>query len=236
MKIRSPLLTKLAARLAVWAGKLLFSTVRVKLFPAVPGINSYEDTGEQRFLYCTWHDSILLPIFAGRPRHMAALVSRHQDGSYLAEGMKLLGIVPVRGSTSRGGTAALKQLLTQARNRHITITPDGPRGPRRRMKPGIVFLASHTGRPIVPVLFCCDRAWRIQGSWTDLVVPKPFSTVVGLSEKPIWVPPGLSRQQIDQYCQVVQAAMDRLAGWAEQIEQGADPASVRPESRQRAAA
>jgi len=101
----------------------------------------------------------------------------------------------------------------------------------RHCVPGVAH-----GRPIVPVLFCCDRAWRIQGSWTDLVVPKPFSTVVGLSEKPIWVPPGLSRQQIDQYCQVVQAAMDRLAGWAEQIEQGADPASVRRESRQRAAA
>ena len=204
----------------MYACKLLFSTVRVELRPAAPGINPYEDTGDERFLYCTWHDAILLPIFAGKPRNMAALVSRHQDGSYLAEGMKLVNITPVRGSTNRGGSAALKQLMREAQNKHITITPDGPRGPRRKMKPGIVYLASQTGRAIVPMLFCCDRPWKIQGNWTDLTIPKPFSKVVGLSRQPIRVPPGLTRREIEHYCELVQQAMDSLAEEAALIESG----------------
>ena len=223
MRIRSVFLTKLAAHVAVWACRGLFSTLRVQLRPARPGLVAYGPTGDQRFLYCTWHDSILMPIFAGRPWKMAALVSRHQDGSYLAEAMKLVGITPIRGSTYRGGTAALKQLITEAQDKHITITPDGPRGPRRTMKPGIIFLASQTGRPIVPMLFACPRAWRIRGNWTDLVIPKPFSTIIGLSGEPVFVPPNLSREEIQRQMDRVQREMDQLADRVARLEGRPDP-------------
>ena len=228
MKIRSVFVTKLAAFLAVGLLRILFRTLHVELRPARPGLVAYGPTGQDRFLYCTWHDSILMPIFAGRPWKMAALVSRHQDGSYLAEAMKRVGITPIRGSTYRGGTAALKQLITEAQDKHITITPDGPRGPRRKMKPGIVFLASQTGRPIVPMLFACPRAWRIRGNWTDLVIPKPFSTIIGLSGEPIHVPSNLSREGIQQHMGRVQQAMDELAARVAVLEGRPDPWEAEP--------
>jgi len=217
LRIRSPWLTRLIARLAVSLLRALFRTVRIELRPAVPEVNVFESATTERFLFCTWHDSILMPIFAGKSESVAALVSRHQDGSYLAEAMKLVGITPVRGSTNRGGAAALKQLMTLTKDKHITITPDGPRGPRRAMKGGIVFLASQTGRSIVPTLFCCRRAWIVPGSWTDLIIPKPFSTMIGLAAAPISVPADLSRQQLNEYMERVQQAMDALSAEADRL-------------------
>lgn len=210
MRIRSPLLTRLAAGAAVLLVRLLFATCRVQSRLEVPGINPYEGTGERRFLFCAWHDQILMTCFTGRPRNMAGLVSRHQDGSYLADTMKRLGITPIRGSSSRGGAQAMRQMFDAARDLHIAITPDGPRGPRRQAKSGIVFLAAHSGRSIVPTAFACRRAWRIRGSWTDMLLPQPFTTIYAVGGRPLAVPPDLTRAQLAHYTARLQAEMERL--------------------------
>lgn len=233
MRIRSPLLTRLAARAAVLLVRLLFATCRVQARLETPGINPYEGTGGQRYLFCVWHDHILMTCFAGRPRNMAGLVSRHQDGSYLAGTMKLLGITPIRGSSSRGGAQAMRQMFDAARDLHIAITPDGPRGPRRQAKSGIVFLASHSGRAIVPTAFACRRAWRIRGSWTDMLLPRPFTTIYAIGGRPLDVPPELTREQLEQYTARLQAEMERLDGELEcwmsgnRPQQQSDPGSDR---------
>ena len=210
LKIRSRFLTRLAALLIVLLARLLFRTCRKRYRVEAPGINPYLDTGPTRYLYCVWHDHILMTVFSGRPKNMAGLVSRHQDGSFLAEAMKRLGIEPVRGSTSRGGAQAMRQMLDLARDRHIAITPDGPRGPRRQAKSGLVFLASQTGRPIVPVVHACRRGWSIRGSWTDMLVPKPFTTLYALAGRPLAVPPNLSREELAAHTARLQAEMERL--------------------------
>jgi lysophospholipid acyltransferase (LPLAT)-like uncharacterized protein len=134
--------------------------------------------------------------------------------------MNFLGYSTVRGSTKRGGAGALKQLLDDTAGKHIVITPDGPRGPRRRLKPGAIFVASQTGRPVCAGAYACRRYWRIRGSWTDLAVPKPFTTVYAATGTPIPVPPNLSREELDAYVTRVQAAMDRLSDQVEQLARG----------------
>ncbi len=232
MKIRHPWLTKLAAGAAVALLRLLFRTLRIKIDDRSLWLSGYLDTGPERYLYCIWHDSMLIPIFARRPRNMAALVSQHQDGSYLTEAMKLVGMSTVRGSTKRGGARAIRQLMETAKHEHISITPDGPRGPRRRVKSGIVFLASCTGRAVIPVASACGRAWRIQGSWTDMMIPKPFTTVHGLAGEPIRVPPNLSREELDRHTFILQEAMDRLDAEAQRLAHGTE----QTEQEKRAAA
>src|SRR6185369_6171521 len=116
-----------------------------------------------------------------------------QDGSYLTEFMRHVGIRGVRGSTNHGGDQALRELMRATSDCHVFITPDGPRGPRRVLKEGIVFLASRTGRSIVPCASGCTRAWSFQGRWTDLTLPKPFSRAIYVLGPPIHVPPGISR-------------------------------------------
>jgi len=148
---------------------------------------------------------------------MAALTSRHADGSFVAAVLRLIGISTVRGSTNRIGPGALRELMRTTEDKHIVITPDGPRGPRRQMSNGIVFLASRTGRGVVPTASSCSRCWRVKGSWTDLVIPKPFARVFLLTGNPVKVPPALGREELQQYAAVIQAEMDRLNAEAERL-------------------
>ena len=174
------------------------------------GTNPFEDTGGERFLYGVWHDQLILTLFCDRAEKSAGLVSRHQDGTYLSDAMEIVGVKPVRGSTKRGGALAMRHMMETAREYHIVITPDGPRGPHHELKSGIVYLASRTGRRIIPVAHGGSRCWRIRGSWTDMLIPKPFSCVYTLGGRPIKVPADLDRAGIERYTQLVQSEMERL--------------------------
>lgn len=215
MKIRSRWLTWAAAGLAVGLTKLLFATCR-KVYLGVNDqtkLNYVPGPNEPRYVLCLWHDALLVPTFAA-PRALrektCCLVSQHQDGSYLANAMALLGYSTVRGSSRRGGAQAVRQLLEDTAGKHIVITPDGPGGPRRQLKAGAVYIASQLGRDIVPSAFAATRAWRARGKWTDMLIPKPFSTIYVAMGTPISIPADISREQLDQCVARVQAEMDRF--------------------------
>lgn len=210
MKIRSRLLTKFIVVVGLALVRLLFKTCRLRAVTEAPDINPYESTGAARYLFCVWHDQIVMTVFSGRPKNMAGLVSGHQDGSYLAEAMKRLGIAAVRGSSKRGGSRAMGELLQRVREFHVAITPDGPRGPRRKIKTGIVFLASHSGRAIIPTAYACRRGWRIRGNWTDMIFPSPFSEIHARGGPPFAVPPDLDRDGLQRYVERLEAEMQRL--------------------------
>jgi lysophospholipid acyltransferase (LPLAT)-like uncharacterized protein len=237
MRIRSRYLTKFIAWTILLIGRLLFATCRVRFVPVgnVEMDNPYLGPTTKRYLACLWHDQIVLTLFVGRVGDMAGLVSKHQDGSFVAETMRLRGVLPVRGSTQRGGAEALRQMLAVARERHIAITVDGPRGPRHRVKPGIVFLASHSGRPIVPVIYTCRRGWRIRGNWTDMLLPKPFTTIIAVGGPPVEVPPGIDRQQLAECIRHLEDRMETLEDYAERLARGENVAPEAALSTRRAA-
>jgi lysophospholipid acyltransferase (LPLAT)-like uncharacterized protein len=210
VKIRNRFLTKAIVFVGVALVRALFKTCRLRADPEVPGINPYDSTGDNRYLFCVWHDQIVMTVFSGRPKNMAGLVSGHQDGSYLAEAMKLLHITPVRGSSKRGGSRAMGELLKRAREYHVAITPDGPRGPRRKMKTGIVFLASHSGRGIIPTAYVCRRGWTIRGNWTDMMIPFPFTEIYASGGPPFYVPPGIEREELERYAARLEQEMQRV--------------------------
>jgi lysophospholipid acyltransferase (LPLAT)-like uncharacterized protein len=209
VKIRNRYLTKFLAFCAVWLVRALFKTCRIEIATEVPGCCPYEDTGNRRFLYCVWHDDILMTCFCGRPKKMAGLVSPHQDGSYLAEAMRRLGITSVRGSSKRDASRAMRELLGRVRDLHVAITPDGPRGPRRQMKTGIIFLASRSGRVIIPTAYACRRPWWIKGNWTDMQLPMPFTRVHARGGPAFVVPADLDREQLEVFARRLQAEMER---------------------------
>ena len=188
MRLRNKSVNWIIGAFAVFVFRCLFKTLRLR-FHTAEKTNPYLIEGDDRFIYCVWHDQLLIPIFGGKHRHTAALVSQNQDGGLVAAGLRSAGIQPVRGSTSRGGAQAMRQLIQESLGNHIVMTPDGPRGPRREMSAGVVFLASHSGRAIVPSAFTCERGWRFGVGWTDLLVPKPFSKVHLLTGEPIHIPP-----------------------------------------------
>ena len=198
---------------AMW---LVFRTLRLQVITAAPESNPYANNNLERFLYCVWHDSAVIPTFAGKHQCTTALTSQHSDGSFVAEVLKLNRISSIRGSTSRISTGAIRKLIAQADSNHVVITPDGPRGPNRRMSIGIAYIAAKTGKAIVPTAYACSRCWKWKGSWSDLIIPKPFAKVVLLAGAPIYVAADLTTLQLRNQTERIQLAMDELNEAAEQ--------------------
>src|SRR5213079_3322521 len=110
-------------------------------------------------------------------RDGAALISASRDGDLLADAIQRFGYDVVRGSSSRLGASAVRQLTeVLAGGRDVLLTPDGPRGPAYELGPGIIFLAQKTGAPIVPINMEYSSCWRVK-SWDRFIIPRPFARV-----------------------------------------------------------
>ena len=219
MRIRSPWLIKISGVLFAIGVRALFCTLRRDIRTSRHA-NPYAASGTDMRVYAVWHDSMVIAAFGGRHVRTVALTSHHRDGSFVASVLNAIGVPVVRGSTGHGGGNALRKILHSAGDNDIVMTPDGPRGPCRKMSKGIVFLASRSGRAIVPTAFSCARSWRIRGSWSDLVIPKPFSKVYLLAGDPLDVPAHVSRDQLAHYVAQIQGHMDRLDERASQLASG----------------
>jgi lysophospholipid acyltransferase (LPLAT)-like uncharacterized protein len=131
----------------------------------------------ERCIFALWHCRMLPLIYAYRGRGIAALVSHSRDGSLITGVIERIGYVAARGSSSRGGTEGFNEMVRFAeQGRSLTLTPDGPRGPREVVKPGLVRLASRTGLPVLPVA-SASRGALILRSWDGFRVPRPFAEV-----------------------------------------------------------
>ncbi len=124
-----------------------------------------------------WHGQMLPLLAHHRDEGVAVLVSEHRDGEVITRVLRAFGFETVRGSTSRGGTRALLELVRELRaGREVAVTPDGPRGPRHTYAPGALVAAHRAGAAVVGVAAHVDRAWRL-GSWDAFEVPKPFARI-----------------------------------------------------------
>lgn len=131
-------------------------------------------------IYAVWHGRMIGPIFDFAGSGVASMASRSADGEIAARMATALGIRIARGSTSRGGRRALEEIagwLQERSSRQAGLTVDGPRGPARRVKAGVVDLARRFRLPLVPVSFSA-RPHHLLRSWDRMMVPAPFSRVV----------------------------------------------------------
>lgn len=140
------------------------------------------------FIAAFWHGRMLMTPYIWDPKvKIRTLISGHSDGRLISRTIGHFGLSTIEGSTSRGGTAALRAILkTLAAGHCIGVTPDGPRGPRMRASLGIVNIARKAGVPIVPLTFSATRR-RVTESWDRFIVALPFSRGVIIWGEPIWV-------------------------------------------------
>jgi lysophospholipid acyltransferase (LPLAT)-like uncharacterized protein len=117
----------------------------------------------QRVLYCFWHDRLLMMPFIALGQKALVLISQHRDGEYISRVISWFGFRSIRGSSTRGGTMALRKMARVIHSGwHGAITPDGPRGPRHKVKEGVILLASLTGAPVLPIAFNCSKKKTFQ--------------------------------------------------------------------------
>jgi lysophospholipid acyltransferase (LPLAT)-like uncharacterized protein len=141
-------------------------------------------------IYILWHSRILPLLYHRRGEGMALLISRHRDGGYLAELSERWGYRVVRGSSKRGGEVGLLGLVRALKSGgEVALTPDGPRGPAERMKPGALAAAQHANALVVPSGARASSAWWIR-SWDRFCVPRPFAIVDIVYSAPFGVSEG----------------------------------------------
>jgi lysophospholipid acyltransferase (LPLAT)-like uncharacterized protein len=165
-------------------------------------------------IYVFWHENILTPLYVRGHCHLAMLLSQHRDAEILAHVAQRLGFDCVRGSTYRGGAKAIWELWDRSRRQHLTITPDGPRGPRRQMAMGPIFLASRLGLPLVAMGFGYDRPWRMN-SWDRFAVPRPFSRARAIIGPPMLLPSNLDREGMERSRDRAERLLNDLTNEAE---------------------
>jgi hypothetical protein len=150
----------------------------------------YEIIGEkqphQNIIYVFWHRNILPLLINRRNEGVVVIISSSKDGDFIAEPAKLFGYKTVRGSSTRGGSNALKEMIKLSKNHSFALTPDGPKGPAQKLKEGALQLAYLTKLPIVAVRVKVSNAW-IFNSWDRFIFPKPFSKISIEYSEPLYI-------------------------------------------------
>ena len=165
------------------------------------------------FTFAFWHNKqIILPLL--RPEDsIHCLISSSRDGEYIARVAGLFNKKSIRGSTTRGGYEAMKQMMQVLRAGGIVaITPDGPLGPANEVKPGVIQMSRATGGPIVPLTFGADRK-KVFTSWDEFNLPYPFSRIVLMFGAPLYI----AAEESDQTaCRRLKQTLNELTQNAEQ--------------------
>ena len=168
----------------------------------------------ENYIAALWHNRLLLISFALKrflpQRPGAGLISASRDGDLIADLTQRFGFEVVRGSSSRLGASALRELENVlASGRDVLITPDGPRGPAYELGPGIIFLAQKTGAAVVPVNMEFSSCWRVN-SWDGFILPRPFSRVRVTLGPAHRVKPTVTREEFEAERVTLQKAMMAL--------------------------
>ncbi len=225
MKITHPLLTKSLGLFGATVIRALAATLDYRIVYADPLADPIHPRRPRPGIYVLWHEYMLLPVGV-RGKGLTVLVSQHRDGELITQVLRHLKFKSIRGSTTRGGVAALRQILAgrrirdgetgrqgdqetsqvsrspgllvsrspcipDSRSGSLILTPDGPRGPRRHLAEGAIYLASRLQMPIVCMGFGFDRPWR-QNSWDRFALPRPFSRARAVISSFIDIPTDLA--------------------------------------------
>lgn len=198
-----------------WASKAIagswLGTCRITEFGREIEKEYFNQNPDKGLLYASWHRGLFFVIYWYRNRNVVSIASASEDGELAAQAAKRFGWITARGSSSRGGRQAYREMENLIKQGHSGgLVADAPQGPRFVSKLGIVYLAKRTGIPIVPVIWSADRFWKLN-SWDRTIIPKPFARIVALyGEDWIVVPPKARRKECESYREQLDDALNRI--------------------------
>jgi lysophospholipid acyltransferase (LPLAT)-like uncharacterized protein len=190
---------------------LLLATCKVRVFGQEIEREYFAENPGKGLLYASWHRGLFFLVYFYRNLEFIVMASASKDGELAAQATRRFGWIPVRGSSSRRGTVALKEMLELVRKGHCGgLVVDAPRGPRYISKMGIIVLSKRSGLPIMPVMWSADRFWKLR-SWDRTIIPKPFSRIIFLyDDRLIKVPSNASNEECERYRQMLDKSLERL--------------------------
>jgi lysophospholipid acyltransferase (LPLAT)-like uncharacterized protein len=181
---------------------------------AVPGRSGFRGP----IIALVWHEYLMTPLYLHGHTNSTILTSRHRDAEWLAESTRHMGYHTIRGSTAKGGSRALLELIRSQGGQNMGIACDGPLGPRRKMAPGPIYLSSKLQIPLIPFGVGYDRPWRMK-TWDRFAIPRPGSRARIIFGPRILMPSDLSRTGVEHYRRQVERLLLRLTreaeAWAE---------------------
>jgi len=199
MKIRitNRYLISFLSHLAIFFLRLVLLTCRVHY------INKhYIDEfllGDKKVVVTTWHRCAIYFLFKYGFLHPMVIFSSSRDGDLLADFAKKLGIIPARGSSTRGGKEGSEQLVRflNTGGRIVATVADGPQGPAFRAKPGLVRIAQRSGVHLMPATWSATKVWMFSKAWDKMIIPKPFSRIVVFAWEPYLIPKNAQGDEFD---------------------------------------
>ena len=202
--------------------RLLASTYKIRFFYEEGTHKAKSHHSQGSYCMALWHEYLLASIIAHRKMPFAPLASLSKDGDLVTFVMDRLGFQTIRGSSSRRGEEARDELVEITSKGWFTaITVDGPRGPRRRVKGGIVDVARRSHVAVLPLVAAADREWVLTRSWDQFKIPKPFARIAVQYGEPIIIPEttqglafGEAKKSIrDALISAEEEARTRLQSW-----------------------
>ena len=177
---------KLIGFLFYFITKLISLSIRWEYFEQSKKSKIFDN--RYKYIFCCWHNKLFLgPHLLPRNRVINALQSSHSDGMITSLAFQYLGMNVILGSSKKGGMQAFRNMVKRLQlGESIAITPDGPKGPKEKVKDGIIKLAQMTNTPIIPLVWA-TRKFKIINSWDNFVLPYPFSKGIYSFGKPIYI-------------------------------------------------
>jgi lysophospholipid acyltransferase (LPLAT)-like uncharacterized protein len=192
---------------------LLITTIGCTVKFTVDGWEHWEvaSNGGKQPIYTFWHNRVFLATYFWRRRRIVVMTSKSFDGEYIARFIQRFGYGAARGSSTRGATGAVIEMVRLMRAGCPTaFTIDGPKGPKYVAKMGAVLLAKKTGNPILPFTITADRFWEARKSWDGFQVPRPFARARVHIAAPIFVRPDADNTELRAKRDELQRALDEL--------------------------
>jgi lysophospholipid acyltransferase (LPLAT)-like uncharacterized protein len=196
---------------------LLFFSCRVIRLEGLDNEQKAFDMPGGKVIYASWHQRLIYQVHRLKKRNVTVMISQSRDGEFAARMVNCLGLKDVRGSSTRGGTDALKELVRKIKSgANGGMIPDGPTGPPREAKIGTIILARMTGAPIIPISWGTNRCW-VFNSWDKFMVPKPFSHISFYYGEPIFVPRSAKGPEMEAYRKLLEDRLNSITRWCDEV-------------------
>ena len=190
--------------------KVLSSTWRIRVIGMDRRRRAVAMCPSKTFLIACFHENSISGVLAHPGQKICNMISRSKDGELVAFVGEKIGLTSVRGSSSRGGKDVRDAMVDMVMTGYIgAITVDGPRGPRRVLKNGIVDIARKTGAPVIPTTCVGDPMWVFTKTWDQTRIPKPFARVIVYYGEPIAVQKDVNEEQFKDYLTKITDALNR---------------------------